>query len=181
MDATREATGHRAGPYLLALGEIRRNPLSVPAVKADSSDTAGLLAVCEGTLAPWESGPPMHLHTRQDEALYVVEGTLLVQIGEDRHELPAGTFAWIPRDTPHTFANAGNTTVRAINVSVPGGLEGLFAEQGEYFAHLRGAPDPAELSRMGARYGSRLLGAPIAAIGAPSRRPATRTRDLGSP
>ena len=167
MDAIQETNDHRAEPYLLAPGEIRRSPLSVPSVKADSHDTAGLLTVCEGKLAPWESGPPLHLHMRQDEALYVVEGTLLVQIGEDRHELTPGTFAWIPRDTPHTFANAAGTPVRAINISVPGGLEGLFAEQGEYFAHLHGAPDPVELGRIGARYGSRLLGAPITAVGAP--------------
>jgi mannose-6-phosphate isomerase-like protein (cupin superfamily) len=171
MDTTQEANGHRAAAYLLVPGEVRRRPLSVPTVKADSHDTAGLLTVCEGALAPWESGPPLHLHAHNDEALYVVEGTLLVQIGEDRHELTPGTFAWIPRDTPHTFANAAETDVRAINISVPGGLEGLFAEQGEYFAHLHGAPDLAELGRMGARHGSRLLGAPIAADGAPARSP----------
>jgi hypothetical protein len=50
---------------------------------------------------------------------------------------------------------------------VPGGLEELLAEQGEYVAQLRGAPDPAELGRIGARHGSRLLGAPITAPGAP--------------
>jgi quercetin dioxygenase-like cupin family protein len=168
MDASQEANGHRAGPYVLAPGEIRRNPLSMPGVKADSRDTAGLLAVFEGTMAPWSPGPPLHLHTREDEALYVVEGTLLVQIGEDRRELTAGAFAWIPRDTPHTFANAAGTAVRAVNISVPGGLEGMFAEQGEYFAHLRGAPDLAELGRIGARYGGRLLGPPITAPGHPS-------------
>jgi mannose-6-phosphate isomerase-like protein (cupin superfamily) len=164
-----DANDQRAEAYVLVPGEIRRSPMSVPSIKADSLDTAGLLTVSEGTLAPWDSGPPLHLHAHQDEALYVVEGTLLVQVGEDRHELTPGTFAWIPRDTPHTFANAGGTAVRAINVSVPGGLEGLFAEQGEYFAHLHGAPDPVELGRIGARYGSRLLGAPITAVGAPAR------------
>ncbi len=163
MNATPEANGHRAGPYLLAPGEIRRNPLSAPGVKADSRDTAGLLAVFEGSLAPGEPGPPLHLHTREDEALYVLEGTVLLQIGEDRHELTAGAFAWIPRDTPHAFANAAGTAVRMMNICVPGGLEGLFAEQGEYFARLRGAPDPAELGRIGARYGGRLLGPPITA------------------
>ena len=50
-----------------------------------------------------------------------------------------------------------------MNISVPGGLEGLFAEQSEYFARLRGAPDLAELGRIGARYGGRLLGPPITA------------------
>jgi quercetin dioxygenase-like cupin family protein len=163
MDATQEANGHRAGPYVLAPGEIRRNPLSAPSVKADSRDTAGLLAVFEGSLAPGEPGPPLHLHTRQDEALYVLEGTLLVQIGENRSELTAGAFAWIPRDTPHAFVNAADTAVRVMNISVPGGLEELFAEQSEYFAHLRGAPDLAELGRIGARYGGRLLGPPITA------------------
>jgi mannose-6-phosphate isomerase-like protein (cupin superfamily) len=161
MDATQEANGHRAGPYVLAPGEVRRNPLSAPSVKAGSGDTAGLLAVWEGTLAPWEPGPPLHLHTSEDEALYVVEGSLLVQIGEERHELTAGAFAWIPRDTPHAFANAAGVAARVMGLAVPGGIEGLFAEQSEYFAHLRGAPDLAELGRIGARYGGRLLGPPI--------------------
>jgi mannose-6-phosphate isomerase-like protein (cupin superfamily) len=148
---------------VLAPGEVRRNPLSAPSVKAGSRDTAGLLAVWEGTLAPREPGPPLHLHTREDEALYVVEGSLLVQIGEERHELTAGSFAWIPRDTPHAFANAAGVAARVMGLAVPGGIEGLFAEQSEYFAHLRGAPDLAELGRIGARYGGRLLGPPITA------------------
>ena len=58
MNATQEADGHRAGPYVLAPGEIRRNPLLAPSVKADSRDTAGLLAVFEGRLAaPGSPGP----------------------------------------------------------------------------------------------------------------------------
>lgn len=159
--------GHRAGPYVLAPGEVRRKPASVPAVKADSSDTAGSLAVFEDTIAPWAAGPPLHVHTREDEALYVIEGALLVQIDEDRRELAAGAFAWIPRDTPHTFASAAGTVTRILAVAVPGGIEGLFADQGEYLAQLRGAPDLAELASIGARYGSRLLGAPITAVPRP--------------
>jgi|HubBroStandDraft_6_1064221.scaffolds.fasta_scaffold1016640_2 hypothetical protein len=99
--------------------------------------------------------------------LCVLEGTLLVQIGGERHELGAGGFVWIPRNTPHTFANAAATPLRGLTLAVPGGLEELLAEQGEYVAQLRGAPDPAELGRIGARHGSRLLGAPITAPGAP--------------
>jgi len=38
--------------------------------------------------------------------LYVLEGTMLAQIGEERHELGAGGFAWIPLDTPHTWLAA---------------------------------------------------------------------------
>jgi len=172
MDATQNANGDRAGPYLLPPGEVRRHLTSWPGattgVRAGSRDTAGLLAVLEGTLAPWAPGPPLHLHTSDDEMLYVLEGTLLVQIGEERHELGAGGFAWIPRNTPHTFANAAGTPLRGLTLAVPGGLEELLAEQGEYLGQLRGAPNPAELGRIGARHGSRLLGAPVTAPGAPA-------------
>jgi mannose-6-phosphate isomerase-like protein (cupin superfamily) len=157
-------------PYLLTPGEARRNPASVPTVKADSADTGGLLAIFEDTLAPWASGPPLHAHGREDEALYVVAGTLLVQVGDEQREMPEGAFAWLPRGTPHTFANASGAPARVLGVAVPGGIEGLFKEQGEYFATLRGAPNPAELASIGARYGSRLLGAPITAAGAPAPR-----------
>jgi uncharacterized cupin superfamily protein len=71
-------TGDRAQAYVLAPGQIRRNPTSTPAVKADSADTGGLLAVFEDTMAPSASGPPLHLHTREDEALYILAGTVLV-------------------------------------------------------------------------------------------------------
>jgi mannose-6-phosphate isomerase-like protein (cupin superfamily) len=156
--------------YILKPGEARRNPASVPAVKADSSDTGGLLAIFEDTMAPWAPGPPLHAHGREDEALYVAAGCLLVQVGDERHELPEGAFAWIPRDTPHTFANASGSPTRVIGIAAPGGIEGLFKEQGDYFATLHGAPDLAELAAIGARYGSRLLGAPITAPGAPAFR-----------
>jgi Cupin domain len=131
-----------------------------------------MLAVWEGSMPPWAAGPPLHLHTLEDEALYVVDGVLLVQIGEERHEMHAGSFAWIPRGTTHTFANAAGTATQILGLAVPGGIEGLFVEQGEYFAALRGSPDPAELGRIGARYGSRLLGAPVTLAGAPDRAPA---------
>jgi hypothetical protein len=63
METMPAADGSRAGPYVLAPGEVRRNPTSVPAIKADSRDSAGSLAVFENTVAPWTAGPPLHLHT----------------------------------------------------------------------------------------------------------------------
>jgi hypothetical protein len=69
METMPAADGNRAGSYVLAPGEVRRNPTSVPAIKADSRDSAGSLAVSENTVAPWAAGPPLHLHTREDEAL----------------------------------------------------------------------------------------------------------------
>ncbi len=158
MTNAASATPLRALAYVLAPGEVRRNPTVWPGTKADSSDTAGLLGVFEDTLQPWQSGPPLHLHSAWDEALYVLEGALALRLGDEQRELTSGSFVWIPRGTPHAFANAGDTPVHLLGLATPGGVEEYFAAQGAYFAQLKGAPDLAVLGSLGARYGSRLLG-----------------------
>lgn len=52
-------------------------------------------------IAPW------HLHNRDDEAWYVIEGTLRVQVGEDDVEVHAGAGVFVRRGTPHTYWNPG--------------------------------------------------------------------------
>jgi hypothetical protein len=93
----------------------------------------------------------------------VVEGSLLIQIGEDRHELGAGCFAWVPRQVPHAFANVSASPVRLLGIAVPGGIEELFAEQTAYFARLQGPPDLEELAAIGARHRARAVGPPLSA------------------
>ena len=158
---THVQTDQRAPAYVLAPGELRRNPTVSPGVKADSADTAGLLGIFEDTLAAWQSGPPLHVHAEMDEAFYVLEGTLVVKLGDAQREVSAGCFAWIPRGTPHAFANASGTVTRLLGLAVPGGIEEFFAERQKYFDQLEGPPDLAVLSRIGTHHGSRLLGPPI--------------------
>jgi mannose-6-phosphate isomerase-like protein (cupin superfamily) len=169
MTDTPAPADHRSQPYVLAPGEVRRHPTAWPGIKADATDTAGLLSVFEDALAPWQSGPPLHLHTDKDEAFYVLEGTLTVKVDVEQREVTAGSFVWIPRGTPHAFANAGGSAIRLLSLVVPGGLEALLAEQQQYFAQLEGPPDLAALSRIGARLKSRLLGPPIE-VRAPAAR-----------
>src|SRR5580700_11144066 len=150
----------RAAPYVLTPDQ------------AGAADTGGLLTVSEGVLGPRTPGPPLHLHEDSDECFYVVEGRLLLQVGEDRHDLGPGCFAWAPRQVPHTFANVSASPVRLLGIAVPGGIEELFAEQAAYFARLQGPPDLAELAAIGARHGGRLLGPPISVdAGAAANRP----------
>jgi hypothetical protein len=119
--------------------------------------------VDEGVIGPGTPGPPLHVHERYDECLYVIEGRLLIQVGEERHELGPGSFAWMPRQVQHSFANVSGSPVHAIGIVVPGGLEEFFAEQSAYFAQLQGPPDPAKVSAIAARYDSRPVGPPISA------------------
>ena len=157
----------RAAPYLVGGGESRRDGALLP-VKARAADTDGALSVCEFTFGPWDAGPVLHVHASVDEALYVVSGTLLTQLGEQRSEAGAGTFVWMPRGVGHTFSNAGPDPVRVLAIAVPGGLEEMFAEQAAYLASLQGPPDPDVLADIGARHGATTLGPPTRAAGAPA-------------
>ncbi|MBV8714285.1 MAG: cupin domain-containing protein [Chloroflexi bacterium] len=161
MTQTPAPVNSRAAAYVLEPGEVRRQTNSWPGTKADSSDTAGLLSVFEDTLEPCQFVPPLHLHTDMDEVLYVLEGALLVRLGEQQREVTTGSFVWIPRGTPHAFANANGTPTRLLSVATPGGIEQFFAEQSAYFAHIEGPPDLAILNQIAARHGGRMLGPPI--------------------
>ena len=50
---------------------------------------------------------PLHLHRSDDEAWYVLEGTLYVRMGENDVELRAGSGLLVPRGTSHTYWNPG--------------------------------------------------------------------------
>jgi len=59
---------------------------------------------------------PRHLHHNDDEAWYVLEGALRVQVGEDEVEVPTGSGVFVPRGTPHTYWNPGPGRVRYLLV-----------------------------------------------------------------
>lgn len=91
--------------------------------KAVGRDTGGRYGLVEGRLrrellAP---GPPPHVHESEEEAFYVVEGELKVQIGERTLQAHAGTFA-LPRGTVHTFSNPAPRPARALVIVSPAGL-----------------------------------------------------------
>jgi mannose-6-phosphate isomerase-like protein (cupin superfamily) len=55
---------------------------------------------------------PLHLHHADDEAWYVLEGTLRVLVGKDEVEAHAGSGVFVPRGTVHTYWNPGSAPVR---------------------------------------------------------------------
>jgi mannose-6-phosphate isomerase-like protein (cupin superfamily) len=50
---------------------------------------------------------PPHVHNRDDEAWYVLEGVLRILAGEKEVEARAGSGVLVPRGTPHTYWNPG--------------------------------------------------------------------------
>lgn len=127
-------------------------------VIAAGSRTDGQVIIGEAKLAPRTSGPSLHLHEREDEATYVVEGTLTFRIGDDEFEAGPGSLVWAPRGIPHTFANKTDAPVRVLGVIVPAGIEGMFEEQMAYFSQLEGPPDQKIIDEIGGRYGVKVVG-----------------------
>lgn len=120
---------------------------------AAGEQTDGLVTVGEAVVPPRTGGPGWHVHTHEDEALYVFSGELTVAVGTERHQVSSGMLAWLPRSVPHTFANLSDEPVWALGVIAPGGFERIFAEQAEYLATLDGPPDFEVLMAISAEHG----------------------------
>lgn len=130
-------------------------------VLAGSDRTAGTVLFGEARLPARTSGPGLHVHTREDEAVYVVSGVLTVVVGAREFEAGSGELVWLPREVPHTFANLSDQPAWAFGTTTPGGLEGMFEEQSAYFASLDGPSDPERIAAIGEKYGVTALGPPL--------------------
>lgn len=94
---------------------------------ATSDDTNGKYAMWEAIVPPG-GGPPPHVHSREEESFYILEGAITFQIGEERVVAIAGTFANMPVGTPHSFKNESNQPAKMIISIAPAGLEEMFFE-----------------------------------------------------
>jgi len=97
---------------------------------ATGEDTDGRYALWEGIVPPG-GGPPPHVHTREVEGFYVLDGEITFTVGGERIVGTAGTFAHMPIGTPHAFTNASDRPARMLILVAPAGLEQMFFECGE--------------------------------------------------
>jgi|SRR5215469_1366978 mannose-6-phosphate isomerase-like protein (cupin superfamily) len=130
------ARQHGQGESFWVLGDHYR-------VKISADETKGSLAVIEVIAFP-ENGPPPHIHHREDESFYILDGTFSVLIGDQRFGGGAGDFVHIPRGTLHTYENIGVTPGRLLVTLTPGGFENLWREIGESAQQDCEPPPPSE-------------------------------------
>jgi mannose-6-phosphate isomerase-like protein (cupin superfamily) len=134
-------------------------------LKVTASQTGGAYGLVEGVAAPG-SGPPLHVHTREDEAFWVLEGHLTVRCGDDTFSAGPGSFTFLPRGIPHTFVVEGDEPARILSICSPGGFEQFFVQAGRPAADdglpPAGPVDFAALARIGSEYGVQFVGPPLA-------------------
>jgi quercetin dioxygenase-like cupin family protein len=138
-------------PIVLKPGEGRTIPSAggrEPTIKVFGEDTDGAFTVLEGFLPPETEGPPRHLHRAHEESFYVLEGTLWLQIGDEEIQAAPGTYAFVPRGTPHMFSNRSSQPVRFLGVHSPGVEHMLIA--------LANATTPQEIGEIAARFDTEL-------------------------
>ncbi|HEU0025926.1 MAG TPA: cupin domain-containing protein [Ktedonobacterales bacterium] len=98
-------------------------------VKAGTQETGDAFTLIEWT-APVGFAPPPHTHHAEDEAFFILEGSMTVTCGEETWEATAGSFVFLPRDLIHGFTVTGDTPLRGLQLTVPAGFERFIAEAG---------------------------------------------------
>jgi quercetin dioxygenase-like cupin family protein len=93
------------------------------AIAAGAEDSNGAFALLDYELAPGFAALPPHLHHHEDASIYVLEGELLVQLGDTERLVGPGEFMFLPREIVHAQRNPGFRPVRFLTLLVPGGFE----------------------------------------------------------
>src|SRR3954454_3405862 len=133
-------------------------------VRIGRDDTDGQYGMLE-IAVPEGLGSPWHVHPEEDEWFYVLEGAMNFWVGETHHILRAGSFAFGPKNVPHTFyAEPGGA--KALVGFAPMQFEGFLREVGEpapervLSPRPEGPPDVARLIPIAKRNGFEILRPP---------------------
>ena len=95
---------------------------------ATGEETQGKFALIEA-VSRKGNDPPPHIHRREEEIFYVLEGEVVFSVGDHTIEGKPGTMIFLPRDVRHSFT-IESEHARMLILLTPAGLEGWFKEFG---------------------------------------------------
>ncbi|MDP9074049.1 MAG: cupin domain-containing protein [Actinomycetota bacterium] len=136
-------------------------------VKAGGEDTHGAFTLMQYLLPPG-FGPPPHIHHREDEAFYVLEGEFDVTCGKHSWRATPGSFILLPRGITHSFQTWETSAVKLLQVTSPAQFEHYAAEMGEAATSMTlpepAAPDMAKVLAIGEKYEIEFVPGPPAPV-----------------
>jgi quercetin dioxygenase-like cupin family protein len=130
-------------------------------IKATAAETGGRMSIVEVTEPPGAEAP-LHVHHREDEAFWILEGEVTFEVGGERIAAGAGDYVFGPREIPHRYT-VGADGCRMLFILTPGGFEGLIRATSEPAAERTLPPPPTEepdfeaVATAAAAYGAELL------------------------
>jgi len=117
-------------------------------IKASADTTRGAFAIVE-EIAPLDT--PLHVHEREEEVFYVLEGHHVIEVGDEAFPLGPGGLAFGPRGVPHAQRRLVPRTGRLLTMFSPAGFEAFFRELAE--AERAGTIGPGGYTEVSKRYG----------------------------
>ena len=117
----------------------------------DGPDAHERFSLVEHPMSPRALAAPLHLHTREDEYSFVLEGRMGALLGDDVVEAGPGDLVFKPRNQWHTFWNAGDEPCRILEIIAPAGFERFFRELDALGGAIEAAPEA--LAALNERYG----------------------------
>jgi quercetin dioxygenase-like cupin family protein len=125
-------------------------------VKATGEQTGGTFGLVEHLLPPGDEAP-YHIHHREDEIFYVLEGELTFFSGEQQFTCGPGSYTFLPRDIPHGFRVSNDGPARLLILTVPAGFEQFVIELSEPTPPTE-PPDMDRFVALAPKYGIEVLG-----------------------
>jgi quercetin dioxygenase-like cupin family protein len=95
--------------------------------KLTLQQTSGAYYLFEFEFDP-ESGNSLHVHSYEDEVVYVLEGAIEIRLDNQKLQASAGGVAHLPKFIPHALHNPLKTPSRYLGIAIPGGMENFFDE-----------------------------------------------------
>jgi mannose-6-phosphate isomerase-like protein (cupin superfamily) len=117
----------------------------------DGSEAGERFALVEHPMSPRALAAPLHLHTREDEYSFVLQGRMGALLGDDVVEAGPGELVFKPRNQWHTFWNAADEPCRILEIISPAGFERFFQELVDIGGVAQADPDA--FARLRERYG----------------------------
>jgi mannose-6-phosphate isomerase-like protein (cupin superfamily) len=132
-------------------------------IRVDGDSSGGTLALIDERGRRGDM-PPLHVHRRDDETFYVLEGELRLFVAAEQIEVGPGKAAFAPRDVPHTY-RVESEEARWLVITAPAGFEDFVREVAEPAPAEELPPhgrevDPAVLGQAAAKVGIEILGPP---------------------
>jgi quercetin dioxygenase-like cupin family protein len=132
-------------------------------LKVGEEDAAGRFALVE-TLAFRATEPPLHIHHKEDEAWYILDGQMTFYVGDAVLEADEGSFVFAPSGIAHTFTVDVEPT-RVLVFASPAGFEQFAVELGDPATSDTppaglAVPGPDVLGPVAERYGIEIVGPP---------------------
>jgi quercetin dioxygenase-like cupin family protein len=123
-----------------------------------SAETGGAMSIVD-SVSPAGSGPPRHVHEREDETFVLLSSECEFWLEGQTFRKRAGESVFIPRGREHTFRVVGSDPCRHLFILTPGGFERFFADMAQ--GGFRIPEDMQQIAAYAARYSLRLTGPPL--------------------